>query len=48
MLLLCWTNSQFNNETSNKKNYIAVVMEEIKALVFVFYYSDKIEPEEVD
>lgn len=49
LILLCWTNSQFNNKTSNKKASTAyiVMMEEIKPFVVVFYY-DKIEPEEAD
>lgn len=46
--LLCWTNSQFNNKSSNKKawtTYIVVMMAEIKPFLFVCFY-DKIEPEE--
>lgn len=49
-MLLCLTNSQFNNKISNKKAstaYIVVMMAEIKPFVFVYYY-DKIEPEKAD
>lgn len=48
-ILLCSTNSQFNNKTLNKKMasaaYIAVWMDKIKSHFFLLLCYDKIEPE---